>query len=230
MEFQGIKPEAFWLLAENRFQDSHSFYEAHREQIRREVVEPLKALARDLTETVLDIDPRIVVDPNRNGTVSRVRRDNRYTRDKSMYRENMWVAFLRDKKVWECVPGFYADFSLRGCSYGMGFYSVRPSLMNRLRQMMDEQPKRFLTALQQASDAGFQVSGERYALPKRAGLPPLLEEVANRKCFSFDREELDPAFYGSEALVPRLIDSFRVLTPIYHLLLEAVEAEQLQNV
>ena len=31
MEFQGIKPEAFWLLAENRFQDSHSFYEAHRE-------------------------------------------------------------------------------------------------------------------------------------------------------------------------------------------------------
>ena len=77
---------------------------------------------------------------------------------------------------------------------------------------------------------GFQVSGERYARPKRAGLPPLLEEVANRKCFSFDREELDPAFYGSEALVPRLIDSFRVLTPIYHLLLEAVEAEQLQNV
>ena len=87
-----------------------------------------------------------------------------------MYRENMWVAFLRDKKVWECVPGFYADFSLRGCSYGMGFYSVRPSLMNRLRQMMDEQPKRFLTALQQASDAGFQVSGERYARPKSAGL------------------------------------------------------------
>ena len=67
--------------------------------------------------------------------------------------------------------------------------------MNRLRQMMDEQPKRFLTALQQASDAGFQVSGERYARPKRAGLPPLLEEVANRKCFSFDREEPDPAFY-----------------------------------
>lgn len=226
MAFPGIQREAFWLLAENRFQDSRSFYEEHREQIRKEIVEPLKALAFDLSETVLDIDPRIVVDPNRNGTVSRVRRDNRFTRDKSMYRENMWVAFLRDKKVWHCVPGFYADFSLQGCSYGMGFYFASPSLMDRLRCLMDELPDRFLSAAQQAVDAGFAVSGERYARPKREGLPPLLDEMANRKCFSFDREEPDPSFFGSPALTEQLIGGFRALAPIYLLLMEAVEREQ----
>ncbi len=27
-------------------------------------------------------------------------------RDKSLYRENMWVGFMRDKKAYECAPGF----------------------------------------------------------------------------------------------------------------------------
>ena len=126
MAFPGIQREAFWLLAENRFQDSRSFYEEHREQIRKEIVEPLKALAFDLSETVLDIDPRIVVDPNRNGTVSRVRRDNRFTRDKSMYRENMWVAFLRDKRYGTVYRAFTRIFLFRGVRMGWAFISPLP--------------------------------------------------------------------------------------------------------
>ena len=169
--FQGIAPDGMFLLAENRFHDSKSYYEEHKPQIKAQVLDPLRSLAEDLAGTMIAIDPRIVTDPNRNGCVSRVRRDNRYTRDKSLYRENMWVGFMRDKKAYECAPGFFVDISLKGSTYGMGFYYTTPRLMQTVRRMIDENPAAWTKALKRAQAAGFVLAGDRYARPKKEGLP-----------------------------------------------------------
>ena len=106
MPFEGITADSLYLLAENRFHDSKAFYEEHKPAIKRGVVEPLRALVAELMLTMQAVDPLI------GGSVSRVRRDNRFTKDKLMYRENMWVVFMRDKRTWNwCVPAFYLDFS-----------------------------------------------------------------------------------------------------------------------
>ena len=77
--FTGIRPEAIWLLAENRFHDSREFYEEHKAQLKEQVVEPLRLLVEDLAPTALKIDPQIISNPMQNSCVSRIRRDNRYT-------------------------------------------------------------------------------------------------------------------------------------------------------
>lgn len=46
--FSGIRPEAIWLLAENRFHDSREFYEEHKAQLKTQIVEPLRRLVEDL--------------------------------------------------------------------------------------------------------------------------------------------------------------------------------------
>ena len=100
-DFVGISAESLYLLAENRFQDSKAFYEEHKPTINRTVVQPLRQLVTELTPAMLAVDPLL------GGNVSRVRRDNRFTHDKSMYRENMWITFMRDKRAWHwCVPAF----------------------------------------------------------------------------------------------------------------------------
>lgn len=223
--FQGISPDGMFLLAENRFHDSKSYYEEHKPQIKAQVLDPLRSLAEDLAGTMTAIDARIVTDPNRNGCVSRVRRDNRYTRDKSLYRENMWVGFMRDKKAYECAPGFFVDISLKGSTYGMGFYYVTPRLMQTVRRMIDEKPAAWTKALKQAQAAGFSLVGDRYARPKKEGLPPLLDAVYNRKAVALERFEPDPAFFGSAALVDVLKDAFTALVPFYRLLIAAVERD-----
>ena len=135
-QFAGISPQALFLLAENRFQDSKAFYEEHKPEILAGVVHPLRRLVEDLAPTMIQIDPLLIVDPLRNGCVSRVRRDNRFTHDKRMYRENMWIAFLRDKRANDgCVPAFYMDFSLQGAEWGVGFYSATPAILQTLRNM-----------------------------------------------------------------------------------------------
>ena len=223
--FSGIRPESMWMLAENRFHDSKSYYEEHKARIKAEVLEPLRALVADLTGDVLKIDPQIIVSPTTNNTVSRIRRDNRYSKDKSMYRENVWIAFMRDKKAWDCLPGFFADMSLKESVYGMGFYAATPRLMQTLRLMLEEDPAPFVKALKKAQKAGFTLEGERYARPKKEGLPPLVDELYNRKMWSLEKTTDDPAFFGDGSLVPTLREAFQALAPMYKLIIAGVERE-----
>ncbi len=218
MTFTGITPESLFLLAENRFQDSKAFYEEHKSAINSGVVYPLRGLVEELTPAMLEIDPLL------KGGVSRVRRDNRFTHDKSMYRENMWVVFARDKRAWDwCVPAFYLDFSLREANWGLGFYNATPAIMKCLRRRAEADPKRMERAIKQAAAAGFTLCGRPYARPRSTeDTPALLRPLYD--CKSVDLNRVESAdMVGDVQLSVRLLDGFRQLAPMYALLMEAVE-------
>ncbi len=223
-QFTGISADVLFLLAENRFQDSKAFYEEHKPGINAGVVHPLRCLVADLAPTMLEIDPLIVVDPLKNGCVSRVRRDNRYTHDKSQYRENMWIAFMRDKRAnnW-CVPAFYMDFSLKGAEWGMGFYSITPAIMQTLRGIAMERPQQVEAAIRKANRAGFTMVGQPYARPRSTpDIPALLRPLYDYKNVSFYRAE--PAdFVADSTLVEKLKKGYKALAPFYTLFTQAVE-------
>ena len=102
MEFTGFCPQGLDLLIENRMMDSPDFYEAHKADIKRLAIEPFYALCERMREDMLLIDPLFVTTPSR--MVSRVRRDTRYTKDKTLYRANLWRFFPRPRAQFEEVP------------------------------------------------------------------------------------------------------------------------------
>ncbi len=217
-QYNGITPDSLFLMAENRFQDSKAFYEVNKPAIWHGVVEPLKALVADMMPAMLAFDPMI------GGTVSRVRRDNRYTKDKSMYRENMWIVFMRDKRAWDwCVPAFYIDFSLKGAEWGMGFYGVTPALMKALRGIAARDPQRVIKAIRRAKRAGFAVYGEPYARPRStADTPAELRPLYDCKNIGMSRQEpLD--FVSGSDLPDKLLKGYTALAPLYAVFVEAME-------
>ena len=218
MTYPGITAESLFLLAENRFQDSKAFYEENKPAINKTVVQPLRQLVADMTPTMLEADPLL------GGHVSRVRRDNRFTHDKRMYRENMWIVFMRDKKAYNwCVPAFYLDFSLTRAEWGLGFYSATPAIMRALRRRVEADPLRAQRAVQAAVDAGFVPCGRPYAKPRSAeDTPELLRFIYDCKSVDLSRTE-SADFVAEEDLPERLLKGFQALVPMYHLLMEAVE-------
>ena len=218
MTYPGIAADSLFLLAENRFQDSKAFYEENKPTINKTVVQPLKQLVADLTPALLAVDPLL------GGHVSRVRRDNRFTHDKLMYRENMWIVFMRDKKAWNwCVPAFYLDFSLARAEWGLGFYAATPAIMRVLRSRIEADPERAIQAVKTAQKAGFSLGGRPYARPRSTEeTPELLRPFYDCKSVDLCRMET-PDFVAGEDLPERLLTGFQALTPLYHLLMEAVE-------
>lgn len=223
MQYEGISSEILFLLAENRFQDSKSFYEEHKAAIKAGAIDPLRRLVADVAPAMHRIDPLIVTDPLTNGCVSRVRRDNRYTHDKSMYRENLWVAFMRDKHTWETIPAFYLDFSLRRAEWGVGFYRATPTIMQCLRRRTDADPAGMLRAVKKAQKVGFTLGGDPYARPRSGeDTPALLRPLYDCRSIELSCSE-PPEFVADAGLPERLIAGFEALAPIYRKIMDAVE-------
>ena len=218
MAFSGIGAESLFLLAENRFQDSKVFYEEHKKEINKSVVHPLKQLIADMTPAMMEVDPLM------GGHVSRVRRDNRFTHDKCMYRENMWIVFMRDKRAYNwCLPAFYLDFSVARAEWGLGFYSATPAVMRALRRRIEADIPRAEAAVTAAKAGGFTLGGNPYAKPRStAETPDLLRPFYDCRSVDLCRAE-NPDFVANDDLPETLLAGFRALTPLYHLLMEAVE-------
>ena len=218
MDYPGISAESLFLLAENRFQDSKAFYEENKKQIQKNVVHPLKQLIADMTPAMMAVDSLM------SGHVSRVRRDNRFTHDKCMYRENMWIVFMRDKRAYDwCLPAFYLDFSVARAEWGLGFYSATPAVMRALRHRIEADIPRAEAAVKTANEAGFMLGGNPYARPRStAETPELLRPFYDCRSVDLCRTEA-PDFVADSDLPHRLLAGFAALAPLYHLLMEAVE-------
>ena len=100
------------FLFENQLQDSREWFRAHHDRYEQSVLLPFKELVQVLTPVMLEIDECILTDPRR--VISRINRDIRFSHDKSLYRNRMWIAFSRDKHAYDAVPAFYFELTLHG--------------------------------------------------------------------------------------------------------------------
>ena len=132
-----VTPGFFDFLVENRLHDSKAWFEEHRKEYQRLVLEPLRGLVTEMTPVMLELDPQLVVQPAVGKTISRIFRDTRFSRDKSAFREHLWISFSRGKaERFAPVPEFYFDLGPEGYEYGCGWYSPGTELMETLRQLI----------------------------------------------------------------------------------------------
>ena len=82
MSFNGFSSEALKFLLENRFNNSKEWYDSHKAIYKQYVYNPFVQLVEELAPTMLEIDSQIITVPSK--LISRVRRDTRFTKDKSL--------------------------------------------------------------------------------------------------------------------------------------------------
>ena len=80
-----------------------------------------------------EIDDSLERRPNR--VVSRINRDIRFSKDKSPYRDYIWLSFHRPRGDESAAELFY-DMSISGARVGMSFYSDSRGYMNALRRLI----------------------------------------------------------------------------------------------
>ena len=129
--FSGIRPELLEYLMGIAMNNYREYFLATRGEYERHVKRPLYALAEALVPTALAIDADMEQRPSR--IVSRIRRDTRFTKDKSPYRSNMWLSFHPTGRPKSECFGLYYDISPRASCYGAGFYDCSPERARWLR-------------------------------------------------------------------------------------------------
>lgn len=215
------------FLFENRLQNSREWFWAHRETYQAVVLEPMKELVRGLTPVMLEIDDRLTTEPRVDKTICRIWRDTRYSRDKSLYRDTMWLVFKRGKMHGTEVPGLYFEITDGGFYYGCGFYQASTSYMSAMRKLILQDDPVFRRARQAfLSQKLFQMEGELYKRPRFLQEPEEKRQWLERRGIGFTAESKDFDLLFSSGLAQKLEEDYRMLEPIYRFLLYASEREK----
>lgn len=218
--FSGFGPEAFAFLRDVRAHNSKEWFEAHRAVYDDRLLEPFRHVVQALGASMRGIDECVEIRPGIGKTISSLRRDTRFSRDKTMYRDTMWLTFKRPKKNWTDAPAYFFEIGPDWWRYGLGYYSASPSTMGVFRERLLECPDAFLRAVR-AIPTGFDVHGENY---KRLVVPETLsEELAPwhvRKSFYIAKRGADMQPLSSPGLPDVLREGFERLSGLYAFLIE----------
>jgi len=211
--FQGYTKETFEFFMAIRFNNNRDFFQGNRDWYLRAVREPSLALAEALAPVVEQIDEDIERRPNR--VVSRINRDIRFSKDKSPYRDYIWLSYKRPGEQKSAVPGFYFDVSDSGASYGMGFYGDNRPLMNALRTRFIREPEEFLNIWRPLRDEYilYATRFKRMAIPE--DIHPELAEWYPAKGFYVAKDIRDFDLIKSSRLADAIIEGFEKLAPLY---------------
>ena len=210
---------AIEFLVENRLQDNREWFKEHKDRYNRDLLEPFIELVNKMAADMLEIDPQLITEPRVDRTLSRIYRDTRFSKDKMLYRDNMWLVFMREKKLYEGLPAFYFDMSPQGFSYGMGYYQASAASMEAIRRLIIAGAPAFLKADKAFRSQGvFVMEGDSYKRSRYPDMPEQQREWLDKKSVSFNHHSDDCDLLFSHNLANTLLEGFRLLAPIYDFL------------
>ncbi len=219
--YDGITSDALFLLAQNRFENDKSFYEAHKPEIKKGVITPVRQIIEALLDDMFSYDSRMVLIPWK--MVSRIRRDTRYTKDKSLYRENVWVMFMRDKKTNPYIPCFWLEIFPDRYACGVGTFYTNAKYLSIYREKILAEPDRFREAIKSCESVGTHLSIDCYKKLKEGNCPEDLIQLYNAKQLHFTCNYFDITELENSDFIDKLRKNYKAFYPLYSFLLEVTE-------
>jgi len=129
--------DAFKFLRELRENNDRAWFAANKERYEKYVRQPALKFIAEFSPKLAKISPHLVADPRPvGGSLFRIHRDTRFSRDKSPYKIHIGIHFFHEasKKAAASVPGFYLHIQ-PGQSFGAaGIWHPDPPSLEKIRR------------------------------------------------------------------------------------------------
>ena len=212
MAFQGYTQETVDFLWGIRFNNERGWFMEHKQDYQEHLLAPTRALAEQVYDAIHEMcpdDPFLL-------KLSRIYRDARRLHGRGPYKDHLWISIQKPAGAWDEAPCFWFELSPDGWSYGMGFYSVKPATMARLRRQLQERPEEMEALMRRlARQREFTLSGESYKKPRAQAPSELLSPWYVLKGFSLSHDEALTEELFSREILERAKAGFDFLLPYY---------------
>ena len=128
--------------------------------------------------------PHFRADPRKlGGSLMRVYRDTRFSRDKTPYKTNIGIQFRHELGKDVHAPGFYVHIAAEECFLAVGCWHPEADALGRIRDLIAaETPRWFAVRDDQAFAAHWSLAGDSLSRPPRsyAAAHPALEDLKRK--------------------------------------------------
>lgn len=196
-EFRGFGPDLEAFLRDLRSNNERGWFASNRERYEESVREPARAFIRDMAPALAAISPHFRADDRKTGgSLMRIHRDTRFSRDKTLYKTNVGIQFRHALGRDVHAPGFYVHLEPGSAFLGAGVWRPDSAALFMIRSRIDEEPDTWHGIRDDAAfRAPFRLGGESLKRVPRgfAKDHPLAEDLRRKDFIAIHELPLDDA-------------------------------------
>ncbi len=216
-------PALFVFLEELRLHNDRDWFERNKDRYVRDVRDPMLRFVADVGPVLMRIAPKLVADPRPvGGSMFRIHRDTRFSRDKTPYKTNVAASFRHAAGRDVHGPGLYVSLAPGEVEVGGGVWHPEPEPLRLVRKAIAAKPAAWRRALATPERAGLSWWGEALVRTPK-GFPedhPLAAWLRRKDVAAGvelgERDALAPDF------LERCVEAWRPLVPAMRLLAKAL--------
>ena len=134
MKFKGFKKEGIDFLRELKNNNSKEWFLNHKYIWKRSILEPNKAFIKDMGETLQILVPTINALPKVGGSLFRIYRDTRFSKDKTPMKSKIGLLFWQGVSHRMQSSSFYMHYDENEYFVASGIRNFKPPLLKIYRE------------------------------------------------------------------------------------------------
>jgi uncharacterized protein (TIGR02453 family) len=218
-------PELFSFLADLRANNDREWFAANKHRYEEHLLEPALAFIDAFGPRLEKISPHFRADARPSGgSLFRIYRDTRFSKDKSPYKTNLGIHFRHDRAKDARAPGYYLHIGPGEVFAGGGIWHPDTDAATRIREAIVADPERWKHGTRRGAFAKrLELGGDSLKRVPSWADPehPLADDLKRKDFFGWARLSED------DVLAPGFVDEYaricRAAAPLMQFLCEALE-------
>ncbi|MHB1115379.1 DUF2461 domain-containing protein [Sideroxydans sp.] len=217
--------QTFAFLSALEQNNNREWFEKHQQEYEDLVRTPALDLISDMSDEMPAISRHFLAQPKKvGGSLMRVYRDTRFSRDKTPYKTNIGIQFRHELGKDIHAPGYYLHISPGECFVGVGLWHPDADALLKIREAIVKKPEAWLAARDDAAfSKQYELVGDALANAPR-GFAKDHPQVSDLKRKDFIAlANLTEATVTSAKLRPLVVEHYRQAAPLMRFLCQALE-------
>jgi uncharacterized protein (TIGR02453 family) len=220
--FPGFPEDLFRFLKDLSKNNNRDWFNENKDRYQDSVVTPVKDFIVAMGERLNKISTSFVADPRTNGgSMFRIYRDIRFSKDKRPYKENVGCQFRHVAGKSAHAPGFYVHLQPGNVFVGGGIWKPPNPVLDKIRTAIVEQPDKWSKVVKR-KDYFSTIEGEQLKRPPRGynADHPHIEDLKRKSLFL--KHDVKPSLITKPEFIEETEQAFRHAGPLIKFITNAM--------
>ena len=203
-----LTSDLFQFFVDLGANNDRDWFKSNQDRFESSVREPLLAFIREFEEPLASISPSMLAVARKSGgSLFRIHRDTRFSKDKSPYKTWAGVQFRHEAGKDAHAPCYYLHLAPGEVFVGAGIWHPDGPTLEAIRTRIVEEPENWVSARDGVLEGGWLLEGDALKRAPRGfeAEHPLVEDLKRKDFIAVKRLKEDDVF------APRFIDRYAEL-------------------